>query len=274
MPEAVIVSIARSPIGRAMKGSLKDMRPDDLAAQMVRAALDKVPALDPHDIDDLRLGCGLPCGEQGQNIGRNIAIQLGYDFVPGTTITRYCSSSVQTTRMALHAIKSGEGHVLISTGVETVSRFVKGNSDSLPDTQNPLYGNAQARTAELAKGHGQWSDPRQDGLIPDTYIAMGQTAENVAHITGITRQEQDRWAVRSQNRAEEAINSGFYEREITPVTLPDGTSRYPGRWSSRRNHLRGRQQASAGVSARRHRRQRVPTQRRSRRADHHVRQQG
>nr|WP_271208929.1 acetyl-CoA C-acetyltransferase [Rhodococcus wratislaviensis]GLK33308.1 acetyl-CoA acetyltransferase [Rhodococcus wratislaviensis] len=223
MPEAVIVSIARSPIGRAMKGSLKSMRPDDLAAQMVQAALDKVPALDPTDINDLILGCGLPGGEQGFNMGRNVAVQLGYDFIPGTTITRYCSSSLQTTRMALHAIKAGEGEVFISAGVETVSRFTAGNSDSLPDTQNPLYADAQARTEKLAQGGQTWVDPREEGLVPDTYIAMGQTAENVAQITGITREEQDRWAVRSQNRAEEAINSGFFAREITPVTLPDGT---------------------------------------------------
>ncbi|REE75754.1 acetyl-CoA C-acetyltransferase [Rhodococcus wratislaviensis] len=223
MPEAVIVSIARSPIGRAMKGSLKGMRPDDLAAQMVQAALDKVPALDPTDINDLILGCGLPGGEQGFNMGRNVAVQLGYDFIPGTTITRYCSSSLQTTRMALHAIKAGEGDVFISAGVETVSRFTAGNSDSLPDTENPLYADAQTRTEKLAQGGRQWVDPRQEGLVPDTYIAMGQTAENVAQITGITREEQDRWAVRSQNRAEEAIGNGFFEREITPVTLPDGT---------------------------------------------------
>ena len=223
MPEAVIVSIARSPIGRATKGSLVGMRPDDLAAQMVQAALDKVPALDPTDINDLILGCGLPGGEQGFNMGRNVAVQLGYDFIPGTTITRYCSSSLQTTRMALHAIKAGEGDVFISAGVETVSRFVKGNSDSLPDTQNPLYADSQTRTEKLAQGGQTWVDPREAGVIPDTYIAMGQTAENVAQITGITREEQDRWAVRSQNRAEAAINSGFFAREITPVTLPDGT---------------------------------------------------
>lgn len=165
MPEAVIVSVARSPIGRAMKGSLKGMRPDDLTAQMVQAALAKIPALRPSDIDDLMLGCGLPGGEQGQNMGRNVAIQLGYDFIPGTTVTRYCSSSLQTTRMALHAIKAGEGDVFISAGVETVSRYTKGNSDSLPDTQNPLYADAQARTEKLAQGGQQWVDPRQTGLL-------------------------------------------------------------------------------------------------------------
>ena len=223
MPEAVIVSVARSPIGRAMKGSLKDIRPDDLAAQMVAAALAQVPALDPTEIDDLIMGVGLPGGEQGFNLGRNVAIQLGYDFLPGTTITRYCSSSLQTTRMALHAIKAGEGDVFVSAGVETVSRFVKGTSDSLPDTHNPIYADAQARTEKLAQGGQTWSDPREDGLLPDAYIAMGQTAENVAQITGITREEQDHWGVRSQNRAEEAIARGHFQNEITPVTLPDGT---------------------------------------------------
>ncbi|MGU3431870.1 acetyl-CoA C-acetyltransferase [Actinomycetes bacterium M1A6_2h] len=223
MPEAVIVSIARSPIGRAGKGSLVSMRPDDLAAQMVAAALAKVPALDPTDIDDLIMGCGLPGGEQGFNIGRNVAIQLGYDFLPGTTITRYCSSSLQTTRMAFHAIKAGEGDVFISAGVETVSRFAKGTSDSWPDTHNPIYADAEATSAEFLAGGKTWVDPREAGNLPDAYIAMGQTAENVAQITGITREEQDHWGVRSQNRAEEAIKNGHFEKEITPVTLPDGT---------------------------------------------------
>ncbi len=223
MPEAVIVSLARSPIGRAGKGSLVSIRPDDLTAQMVRAALDKVPELDPTDIDDLLLGCGLPGGEQGYNMGRVVAVALGYDFLPGTTITRYCSSSLQTTRMAFHAIKAGEGDVFISAGVETVSRLAKGSSDGLPDTKNPLFSEAGDRTATAALGGVTWHDPRTDGVIPDAYIAMGQTAENVAQITGISREEQDRWGVRSQNKAEEAINAGFFEREITPVTLPDGT---------------------------------------------------
>ena len=124
MSEAVIVATARSPIGRAGKGSLVDMRPDDLAAQMVRAALDKVPSLDPKDIDDLIMGCGRP-REAGFNIGRAVAVELGYDFLPGTTVNRYCSSSLQTTRMAFHAIKAAEGSAFISAGVETVSRFPK-----------------------------------------------------------------------------------------------------------------------------------------------------
>ena len=224
MPEAVIVATARSPIGRANKGSLKEMRPDDLTAQMVRAALDKVPALDPHDIDDLMLGCGLPGGESGNNMGRVVAVLLGLDDVPGTTITRYCSSSVQTSRMAFHAIRSGEGDVYVSAGVETVSRFSKGTSDHLPDTRNPLFADATARTDELAQGGQQWHDPRQDGNLPDIYVAMGQTAENVAQIKGLTRQELDEFGVRSQNLAEKAIADGFWAKEITPVTLPDGST--------------------------------------------------
>ncbi|WBB58942.1 acetyl-CoA C-acetyltransferase [Streptomyces sp. WMMC500] len=228
MPEAVIVSAARSPIGRAGKGSLKDVRPDDLTAGIVRAALDKVPALDPADIDDLMLGCGLPGGEQGHNLGRVVAVQLGMDHLPGCTITRYCSSSLQTTRMAFHAIKAGEGDVFVSAGVETVSRFVNGSSDGMPGTHNPLFADAEARTAERQeKGAdfdgGSWHDPRADGLVPDVYIAMGQTAENLARVKGVTRQDMDEFGVRSQNLAEKAIAAGFWEREITPVTTPDGT---------------------------------------------------
>jgi acetyl-CoA C-acetyltransferase len=225
MPEAVIVAAARTPIGRAFKGSLTTFRPDDLAAFAVRTALDKVPALDPHDISDLMLGCGLPGGEQGFNMGRVVATLLGYDFLPGTTITRYCSSSLQTTRMAFHAIKAGEGDVYISAGVEMVSRFVKGNSDMIPgqDIVNPLFADAQARSRSFESGGQIWTDPRDDGDLPDIYIAMGQTAENVAQLKGVSRHDQDEFAVRSQNLAEKALSNGFWEREITPVTLPDGT---------------------------------------------------
>ncbi|KQV23955.1 MULTISPECIES: acetyl-CoA C-acetyltransferase [unclassified Kitasatospora] len=224
MPEAVIVSAARSPIGRAFKGSLKDIRPDDLTAQIIGAALAKVPELDPRLIEDLMLGCGLPGGEQGHNLARTIAVQMGMDYLPGATITRYCSSSLQTTRMALHAIKAGEGDIFLSAGVETVSRSINGTSDGMPGTQNPLFEDAVARTARrAAEGGGEWHDPREDGLLPDAYIAMGQTAENLAALKGITRAEQDEFGVRSQNLAEAAIKSGFWAREITPVTLPDGT---------------------------------------------------
>src|SRR4051795_13695751 len=164
MPEAVVVATARSPIGRAFKGSLVDFRPDDITATIIRAALDKVPALKPEDIDDLILGCGLPGGEQGYNMARVVAVLMGYDFLPGTTITRYCSSSLQSTRMAFHAIKAGEGDAFISAGVEMVSRFVKGNSDSHPDTKNPYFADAEARTEKLSEGGADsWSDPRDSG---------------------------------------------------------------------------------------------------------------
>jgi acetyl-CoA C-acetyltransferase len=227
MPEAVIVATARSPIGRAFKGSLTGIRPDDLAAQMVAAVLAKVPQLDPADIGDLILGCGLPGGEQGFNMARVVAVLLGRDHLPGTTVNRYCSSSLQTIRMAFHAIRAGEGDAYISAGVECVSRFAKGSSDSWPDTKNPLFDDAQsradrARTGE-DQGSGPWHDPREDGLLPDIYIAMGETAENVAQLRGISREQQDEFGVRSQNLAEKAIANGFWQREITPVTLPDGT---------------------------------------------------
>lgn len=224
MPEAVIVAAARSPIGRAGKGSLKEMRPDDLTVQMVHAALAQVPELDPAEIGDLMLGCGQPAGESGFNLARVVAILAGLDSVPGTTVNRYCSSSLQTTRMALHAIKAGEGDVFISAGVETVSRYFKGNADGMPETENPAFAEARERTGQRAAGGAStWADPRSDGLLPDVYIAMGQTAENVAQYTGITREEQDAFGVRSQNLAEKAIANGFWAQDITPVTLPDGT---------------------------------------------------
>jgi len=233
MPEAVIVATARSPIGRAVKGSLREMRPDDLATTIVRAALDKVPQLDPTTVDDIYLGCGLPGGEQGFNMARVVAVMLGLDNVPGATVTRYCSSSLQTTRMAFHAIKAGEGDVFISAGVECVSRYSRGNSDSLPPEaaalvgggwQNPKFDKARERTRRRAAGGAEpWHDPRQDGDLPDIYIAMGQTAENVAEHYGITRREMDEFGVRSQNLAEKALDAGFWQREITPVTTPDGT---------------------------------------------------
>jgi acetyl-CoA C-acetyltransferase len=225
MAEAVIVATARSPIGRAGKGSMTELRPDDLTATIVTAALAKVPELDPADIDDLMLGCGLPGGEQGFNMARVVATLLGFDHLPATTLTRYCSSSVQTSRMAFHAIKAGEGDVFISAGVEMVSRYVNGNSDSHPDTRNPRFAEAQARTADVALGGGDlWHDPRIDGLIPDIYMPMGQTAENLAKSRGITRRELDEFGVRSQNLAEQALAAGFWQREIEPIRLPDGTT--------------------------------------------------
>ena len=224
MTEAVVVATARSPVGRAFKGSLTSIRPDDLTVQMISTALAKVPQLDPAEISDLMLGCGLPGGEQGYNMARVVAILLGHDSLPGTTVTRYCASSLQTTRMAFHAIKAGEGDAFISAGVECVSRFSKGSSDGLADTMNPVFAPAEARTAGEAMGGADvWHDPRDDGQIPDVYLAMGQTAENLAALRGITRQEQDEFGVRSQNLAEKALSNGFWQRDITPATLPDGT---------------------------------------------------
>ena len=224
MTEAVIVATARSPIGRAGRGSMVSIRPDDLATQMVRAALAKVPELDPRELDDLMMGCGQPGGESGFNVARTVAVQLGYDFLPGTTVNRYCSSSLQTTRMAFHAIKAGEGSAFVSAGVETVSRFGNGSSDGWPDSRNPLYAESQAHTAKVAEsGAGEWHDPREDGLLPDVYIAMGQTAENVALLRDVSREDMDRFGVRSQNLAEQAIANGFWASDITPVTLPDGS---------------------------------------------------
>jgi acetyl-CoA C-acetyltransferase len=232
MPNAVIVATARSPIGRAHKGSLREIRPDDLAATIVRAALDKVPQLDPAEIDDLYLGCGLPGGEQGFNMARVVATLLGYDRLPGATLTRYCASSLQTTRMAFHAIAAGEGDVFVSAGVECVSRYARGSSDALPPEaqalvgggwENPRYAKARARSAERAQaGAPVWEDPRDGGDLPDVYLAMGQTAENLAQVKGVTREDMDEFGVRSQNLAEKAIADGFWAREITPVTVPSG----------------------------------------------------
>ena len=222
MAEAVIVSVARTPIGRAFKGSLKDLRPDDLAAFAIKAALDKIPALDPTRIDDVYLGNGQPAGEAGFNMAKVVNTLLGLDSVPGATVNRYCSSSVQTTRMAFHAIKAGEGDIFVSAGVEAVSRFANGMSD-INGAENPLLADARKRTEALTASNDTWTDPREQGLLPDVYIAMGQTAENVATLRGLDRAELDAFAVRSQNLAEKAIGDGFWAREITPITLPDGT---------------------------------------------------
>jgi acetyl-CoA C-acetyltransferase len=218
MPEAVIVATARSPIGRAAKGSLVSIRPDDLATQVVTALLEKVPQLPPTDVEDLIMGCGQPGGESGFNIGRVVAVLAGLDDVPGVTVNRYCSSSLQTIRMAAHAIKAGEGDCFIAAGVETVSRYMYGATDTAP---NPVFGPAGERTAERAQG-GQpaWTPP--EGL-PDLYIAMGQTAENVRELEGVSRTEMDEFAKLSQDRAVANVENGFFADEITPVTLPDGT---------------------------------------------------
>jgi acetyl-CoA C-acetyltransferase len=223
MPEAVVVATARSPIGRAHKGSLKDARPDDLAAQMVLAVLAQVPSLDPRSIDDLMLGCARPEGEAGFNMARVVAVLAGLDEVPGTTVNRYCSSSVQTSRMAMHAVRAGEGDVFLSVGVEAVSRYGRVVATGPDALENPAFAAARARTERIAAGGQDWSEPREEGQLPDIYISMGQTAENVAAFMDVSRADQDAYAVRSQHRAEAAGATGFWAREITPVTLPDGS---------------------------------------------------
>jgi acetyl-CoA C-acetyltransferase len=218
MPEAVIVATGRTPIGRAMKGSLVDCRPDDLTALVVKTVLEKIPQLDPQTVEDVIIGCAQPAGESGYNLGRVAGLLAGLD-VPGTTVNRYCSSSLQTIRMAAHAIKAGEGDVFVAGGVETVSRFGNGASDRGP--HNPLFADAEARTEARSTAVGEPWAPGPG--LPDVYIAMGQTAENVAEIKHISRQEMDEFALLSQTRAVESQANGFFEREIIPVTTPDGT---------------------------------------------------
>ncbi len=219
MPEAVIVSTARSPIGRALKGSMTSIRPDDLAAQIVNAALAKIPQLDRNLVEDLLMGCGQPAGESGVNIGRVVAVLADMPDVPGVTVNRYCSSSLQTIRMAAHAIKAGEGDIFVAAGVETVSRFVNGMADDGP--ANELFADAMARTASRAAGEGGSWTPGNG--LPDVYIAMGQTAENVAEKEDVSREDMDEFAARSQQLATASLENGYWEQEITPVTLPDGT---------------------------------------------------
>ena len=225
MTEAVIVATSRTPIGRAFKGSLKDIRPDDLSAQVVTSLLAQVPGLDPGLVEDLYWGCAEPSGRHGANMARVIAVLAGLDHVPASTVNRFCASSTQTMRMAFHAIKAGEGEVFISGGVECVSQYTNfaGAGGAAEDVMNPAFADAQARSAEMARTNERWTDPREDGHLPDVYLSMGQTAENVATSREISRQRQDEWGVTSQNRAEQAIKDGFFAREITPVTLADGT---------------------------------------------------
>ena len=218
MPEAVIVATSRTPIGRAVKGSLADVRPDDMSAFIIDDVIGKVPQIDGSDVEDVMWGCAQPAGEAGYNIARLSGLLAGLD-VPGVTVNRYCSSSLQTIRMAAHAVRAGEGDVFVSGGVECVSRFAAGASDR--GGKNDKFAEAEARSAErTGEGTPTWSPP--EGL-PDIYIAMGQTAENVAQAWSVSRERQDEFGVRSQNRAEAAQERGFFEREITPYPLADGT---------------------------------------------------
>ncbi|MXW95374.1 MAG: acetyl-CoA C-acetyltransferase [Acidimicrobiaceae bacterium] len=217
MPEAVIVATSRTPIGRAVKGSLTEVRPDDMSAFIIGDVLSKVPGLEPADVEDVIWGIGQPGGEGGYNIARVASILAGVN-APGVTVNRYCSSSLQTIRMAAHAIKAGEGDCFVAGGVETVSRYDYGAADSGP--HNDDFAEAEGRTAgRTAGGAESWAPPQG---LPDIYIAMGQTAENVAQYKAVSRQAQDEWGVMSQNRAEAARNRGFFEREITPYPLSGG----------------------------------------------------
>ena len=225
MPDAVIVAAARTPIGRAVKGSLASVRPDDLTAGVVQAVLDQVPALDPATLDDLYVGCAEPRDEHGGNLARRVAVQLGLDGLPAATVNRFCASSLQTARMAFHAIRAGEGDAFVSAGVECVSRYRGFGSAGVdpPESHHPAFAAAGQRTLDTARSNAAWRDPRRDGELPDVYIAMGQTAENVAGLRGISRREQDEFGVRSQHLAEQAIADGVFETEIAPVHLADGT---------------------------------------------------
>ena len=217
MAEAVIVATARSPIGRAFKGSLVGIRPDDLAAQMVQRALERIPELDPATVDDMLIGTALPGGEQGFNIARVVSVLLGLDGVPGATVNRFCASSVQTTRMAVHAIRSGEAEVCVSGGVDMMSRLTPGVPDG-PEARNPLF----ERLGRVQDALVGWQDPRETDHLPDVYMEMGTTAENVATLTGISRSEMDEFALRSQMNAKAAAEAGFWDIDVTPVQLPDG----------------------------------------------------
>src|ERR1043165_684146 len=189
MPDAVIVSTARTPIGRANKGSLVDCRPDDLTAHIVKAALAKVPELDPQSVEDLICGCGQPGGEAGYNVARVAAVLADMPDVPGVTVNRYCSSSLQAIRMAAHAIKAGEGDTFIAAGVETVSRFQFGAADTGP--HNPKFAESEERSRERTNGASSWEPP--SGL-PDIYIAMGQTAENRSEERRVGKECRSRWS--------------------------------------------------------------------------------
>jgi len=219
MPDAVIVSTARSPIGRAFKGSMVDLRPDDLLATVVTAAMARVPTLTSDHLDDVIVGAGLPGGEQGFNLARVVTSLLGWE-VPGTTLTRYCASSLQTTRMAFHAIRAGEGHAFVSAGVEMVSRYGNGTSDAPETARNPRFAAAAERSQRIAAEGADWTPA--EGLA-DVYIPMGLTAENVARLRGVSREAMDDFAHASQVRYGRARDLGFWDREITPITLPDGS---------------------------------------------------
>ena len=220
MPEAVIVATARTPIGRAQKGSLVDVRPDDMSALIIKAVLAKLPQLDPAEVEDVVWGCGQPAGESGNNIGRVAAVLAGLESAPGVTINRYCSSSLMAIRTAAHAVRAGEGDVFVAGGVETVSRFNHGKADGGP--RNPRFEHAYKRGVAHRDERGEipWTPDRDE--MANIYISMGETAENVAELMGVTRRAQDEFAVRSQRLAVANQKNGYWEQEITPIRVPDG----------------------------------------------------
>ena len=219
MPEAVIVSTARTPIGRAMKGSLKTCRPDDLTAFIVDTALNQVPALDRQQVEDLILGCGQPAGESGFNIARVVAIQAGMPDVPGVTVNRYCSSSLQAIRMAAHAIKAGEGDVFVAAGVETVSRFMNGMAD-VGAAKNPIYDDAGGphRRAPARAARATGPRPRACPTSTSPWARRPRTWPSTR--TSAAR-SMDEFAALSQQRATASLENGFWEDEITPVETVD-----------------------------------------------------
>ncbi|MDX6740718.1 acetyl-CoA C-acyltransferase [Actinocorallia sp. A-T 12471] len=218
MTDPVIVSVVRTPIGRAHKGSLAAFRPDDLLAATVEAALARVPELDPRDLDDLIAGCALPGGEQGFNIARITALLLGLDHLPGVTVNRFCTSSLQALRQAAQTIRCGDAEAVVACGVESQSRLARGSSDAWPDTENPAFAEAKARTGRSARGELAWRDPRLTGDAPDPYIAVGLAAENVADHYGISREEMDAYAARSHQRAQRHARA----HRMIALKTPDG----------------------------------------------------
>lgn len=221
MAEAVIVAIGRSPIARARKGGLVDVRADELAAQVVSGVLGRVPGVEPADLEDFILGCSEPSGEQGFNLARVVAVSLGMDHLPGTTVNRFCASSLQAVRMAFHSIAAGEGSAFLIGGVESTTRY-----PLLDPSPSERLGGTERTSALISEGR-TWTDPRDEGLAPDGQITlgfgMGLTAEHVARMTGTTRRMQDDYALRSQTLAAESARNGFFAREIVPITRPDGS---------------------------------------------------
>ncbi|MGO4807783.1 acetyl-CoA C-acetyltransferase [Arthrobacter sp. 2MCAF15] len=223
MRKTIVAATSRTPMGKAFRGTLRDERPDDMATQCVNQLVAKVPELNPDKVDDLILGCGSPGGMQGFNIARVVAVQAGWDNVPGVTVNRYCASSLQAVRMAMHAVRSDEGDAFIVGGVESTSSYAYGEADSIPNTMNPVFDEARERSEARKQSGAPWADPRVDEALPDIYIEMGQTAENVAQIHRVSRSDMDDFALLSQRRAMAAVDSGFWQTDIDPYVLRDGT---------------------------------------------------